>query len=270
MKYSLSTILFLSFTSFILAQPATPLKLVMKLQMPEEGGSNGASVVWHPVQKKYYAAMAGNATYPIAVFDSKGEKLSADTLLTLFDVRGLWYNMNTKAIEGNAYNDGGWYAYKLNAKGIPDEVKQLKEGMNQPNEHSVGSYNAKAKKIYFLYEDAVAVYNPVSGEEEKKIKINFGVKAPAKPIKIQETDPEEHYLGDNYNGTAVFTGIANAEFGLVNTVDLQVELYNMQGYLVKALKLPDGAPVYQMFNFAYTNGIWWLFNKENRIWYGYK
>jgi hypothetical protein len=271
MKYLFPVSLLLFFTnSFLLAQPAKPLKQVIKLQMPEVGGSNGASVVWHPIQKKYYAAMAGNATYPIAVFDGKGKMISGDTLLTLFDVRGLWYNINTKGIEGNAYDNGGWFAYKLNAKGMPDEIKQLKEGMNQPNEHSVGSYDDKTKKIYFLNEDSIWTYNAVSGNEEIKTKINFGVKASAKPAQKEETDSEDSFLQEDYNTTAVFTGIAGAEFGVMNVVSLQVELYNKQGYLVRTFKLPDEAPAVNRFNFAYANGIWWLFNKDDRAWYGYR
>jgi hypothetical protein len=271
MKYSILTILFLTFTfSSLLAQPAKPLKQVMKLQMPEEGGSNGGSVVWHPLQKKYYAAMAGNATYPIAVFDSKGKMLSADTLNTMFDVRGLWYNANSKNIEGNAYNDGGWLAYKLNTNGIPADLKLLKEGMNQPNEHSVGTYDAKAKKIYFLYEDSISIYNTVSGKEEKKLKINFGVKASEKQIKKEEADSNDSFLQEDYSNTAVFTGITGAEFGLINIVTLQIELYSKQGYFVRAFKLPDGVFAVKSFNFAYANGIWWLFNKDDRAWYGYR
>jgi hypothetical protein len=270
MKYSFPTILFLTFASFVLAQPAKPLKQVMKLQIPDGDGSNGGAVVWHPVQKKYYAAMAGNGTFPMAVFDSKGKMISADTLITLFDVRGMWYNMNTKAIEGNAYDDGGWFSYKLNAKGMPEDSKLLKKGMNQPNEHSVGSYDAKAKKIYFLNQDSIWTYNAVSGKEEIKIKINFGVKASAKQTQKEETDSEDSFLQEDYNTTALFTGIAGAEFGVMNVVSLQVELYNKQGYLVRTFKLPDEAPAVNRFNFAYANGIWWLFNKEERAWYGYK
>lgn len=271
MKYSFLTILLLTFTfSSLLAQPAKPLKQVMKLQMPEEGGSNGGSVVWHPLQKKYYAAMAGNASYPLSVFDSKGKILSDETIATMFDVRGLWYNANNKSIEGNAYDSGGWVGYKLDAKGIPEEVVQLKEGINQPNEHSVGSYDAKAKKIYFLYEDSISIYNPVSGKEEKKLKINFGVKAAEKQIKKEETDSDDSFLQEDYSNTAVFTGITGAEFGLMNIVTLQIELYSKQGYFVRAFKLPDRAFAVNSFNFAYANGIWWLFNKEDRAWYGYR
>jgi hypothetical protein len=271
MKYLFSVSLVLAFkTSFLLAQPAKLLKPVMKLQMPKEGGSNGGSVVWHPVQKKYYAAMAGNASFPLAIFDSKGSMLSGDTLNTKFDVRGLWYNTNTAVIEGNAYNEGGWFAYNLNAKGIPSDLKLLKEGLNQPNENSVGAYDVKTKKVYFLNEGSIAVYNAVSGKEEKKIKINFGVKASAKQTQKEEPDSEDSYIQEDYNTTAVFTNIAGAEFGLMNVVTLQIELYNKQGYLVRTFILPDEAPAVNRFNFAYTNGIWWLFNKEERAWYGYK
>ena len=54
--------------------------------MPEGDGNNGASVAWHPQQKKYYASFAGNATYPLAVFSENGKRLSANDLAAGFEV----------------------------------------------------------------------------------------------------------------------------------------------------------------------------------------
>ena len=51
--------------------------------------------VWHPQQMKYYASMAGNAGYPLAVFDNNGKRLSNDTLNCQVDTRGLRYNPAT-------------------------------------------------------------------------------------------------------------------------------------------------------------------------------
>ena len=64
-------LVFALLTSIILLQAQTPqaLKKVMELKMPKTvdddmPGTRGASVVWHPVNKKYYACFAGNADYP--------------------------------------------------------------------------------------------------------------------------------------------------------------------------------------------------------------
>ena len=84
-------------------------------------GTRGAAVIWHPVQKKYYAAFAGNETFPLAVFDVAGKRLSGEDLTCLIDIRGLWYNPKLKKICGNGYSEIGWFSYKLDAKGIPTE-----------------------------------------------------------------------------------------------------------------------------------------------------
>src|SRR5687768_9931926 len=125
-------------TSIATAQPVKELKKVLELKIPREGGANGASVTWHPGLKKYYAAMAGNTTYFIGVYDTKGTRLNPTTQETMFDIRGLWYNPNTKTIQMNGYEDFGWAEYKLDSKGFPTSVKNIHEGMNQPEEQSVG------------------------------------------------------------------------------------------------------------------------------------
>jgi hypothetical protein len=40
--------------------------------------------------------------------------------------------------------------------------------------------------------------------------------------------------------------------------------------MTQILKLPDTATTEGMFNFAFANGIYWLFDMETRIWTGYK
>src|SRR5881394_2204758 len=89
-----------AFSLFLQAQPK-PLKEVLTLKMPltvddNMPGTRGSNVVWHPVQKKYYAAFAGNMGYPLAFFDAKGNRLSDDSLRCLEDTRGLWYNPDKK------------------------------------------------------------------------------------------------------------------------------------------------------------------------------
>lgn len=113
-------------------------------------GTRGASVAWHPGLKRYYAAMAGNVGYPLSVFDATGKRVSPDSLNCEADVRGLWYNPVAKTIQGNAYGDGGWFSYKLDAKGMVKEVESLMEEMTQPNEQSVGAYNPVAAQVLFL------------------------------------------------------------------------------------------------------------------------
>ena len=58
-KYLIIAVLLM--TAGTLSAQSRTLKKVIALAMPGDMGSNGASVVYHPLQKKYYCAFAGNA-----------------------------------------------------------------------------------------------------------------------------------------------------------------------------------------------------------------
>jgi hypothetical protein len=252
---------------FANAQTAKPvakktLKKVMEFVMPGEDGSNGGSVAYHPTFKKYYIPMVGNASYPLATFDAKGKLL--DEQVAGNDLRGLWYNPKTKKVEGNCYNDGGWVAYKLNAKGeINNTTETLHEGMKQPIDQSVGVYNSKADKVYFLTTTGVSIYN-MDAQEEKTMDLKT-----AKDADPLIFDNDNEY----YNTTSlIYTGLPKAEIGLLNVLDKKIELFNgVTGIKTTEWILPDTvAELKQSFNFAYCNGMVWLFDKENRKWVVYK
>ena len=254
------------------AQTAQTLKKVLELTMPKTAddnmpGTRGASVVWHPIQKKYYAVFAGNQGYPLAVFDEKGKRLSGDDLIAMMDTRGLWYDAIKKTVSGNAYNDNGWFTYKLDAKGIPTDVDVDFEGMHQPDAQSVGAYNPAIKKIMFLNDGYVHYYN-MQGVKTDSLMINWGVK---KSAGSQGGGVDEEALL-NYNYTSlIYTGIKGQELGFLNSVDNKIELYDIQsGFLTKIVPLPDSAIPEASFNFSYANGIYWLFDIGNRTWIGYK
>ncbi|MBL0146941.1 MAG: hypothetical protein IPP48_15695 [Chitinophagaceae bacterium] len=243
------------------------LKKVTEIEMPGDGGSNGGSVVFHPITKKYYIPMLGNASFPFAIFDAKGKLISEAEAGN--DLRGLWYNPKTKAIEGNCYDSGGWVRYTVDAKGeipvdfeIRSSEKIFDNAMKQPTDQSLGVFNAKEDVVYFLYATGVAIFN-MKGEEQKTIELR----------KTKDGDAiffdEENYT---YNVTSViYTGIPKAEIGILNIVDKKIEFYNKAtGVYTTEWKLPEDASVQERFNFAYANNMVWLFDKDNRKWVVYK
>ena len=245
-----------------------PVKKVATLSMPGETGNNGATVVWHPVLKKYYASFAGNIEYPLAVFDVKYKLLSPEDITTLFDVRGMWYNTVTKKLEANGYDENGWISYKLNTQGIPEDIVQLQEGMVQPDAQSLGVFDIGKKRVSFLKDGSIYSYS-IQGKLADDI-----IELKLKEKKSEEMEGELEDVTDSpeeYNSTALcYTGILNAEFAILNYSSLQIELYNRKGVLTKALQLPDETVAYNVFNFAYANSIWWLFDKDERKWFGFK
>jgi len=274
-KYVLFFIAVFMFCSAVTAQTTRPLKKIMELKMPKTidddmPGTRGASVAWHPVQKKYYAVMAGNALYPLAVFDIKGKRISDDSLTAMIDSRGLWYNSVTKQICGNGYNTNGWFSYKIGKSGIPAGHVIDFEGMNQPGEQSVGAYNTLKKEVLFLKGSQICRYSAAdaSTNEENNSLIHWGL---TKAQGIAEDDDIATVPEAYNNSTVIYTGITGAEAGLLNILDNLIELYDYKtGFLSQKLKLPESAIVEASFNFAFANGIYWLFDIKNRVWIGYK
>ncbi len=84
----------------------------------------------------------------------------------------------------------------------------------------------------------------------------------------EDEDPDTE--NEDYNQTtAVYAG--NGQTGLLNIALLRVELYdNKEGYLKQILQLPDDVMLEHMFNFAFANNTWWLFDKTERTWVGYR
>ena len=261
------------FCSTAFAQAPRTLKKVTELKMPktaedEMPGTRGASVVWHPLQKKYYASFAGNKDFPMAVFNVTGKRVSSENQTTLIDTRGLWYDPVKKQICGNGFDDNGWFSYKLNPLGLVGEINFDFEGLNQPNAHSVGTYNIAKRQVMFLNGSEIWSYNADATVAENKTILHWGLTA--KDGIAEDEDVTE--TPEGYNATTViYTGLPNAEAGVLNIVDRQIELYNIKtGFLARKLKLPDEAPAEATFNFAFTNGIYWLFDMTTRTWIGYK
>lgn len=229
-------------------------------------GTRGASVVWHPLQKKYYAAMAGNIGYPMGVYDEKGKRLSLDTLNSEQDIRGMWYNPHAKRIQGNSYSDYGWFEYTLNEKGIPVGSEIIIEGMNQPTDQSVGAYSIANQTVMFLKDGQIWFYNKNGEELEGKLTLQWGRE------KAEGESSDDPYTPEAYNyTTVVYTGIKGAELGVLNIMDLQIELYDISsGFMTRKLKLPEEAATNASFNFAFANGLYWLFSIQERTWTGYK
>ena len=269
-------LLFLGFflaTCFtISAQVPQQLKKVMELKMPKTleddmPGTRGASVAWHPVFKKYYACFAGNADYPLAVFDATGKRLSDEDLTVLMDTRGLWYNPATKLICGNGHGDLGWFSYMLDKTGLPTDITMIRNNMHQPFAQCVGVFNTTDKQVLFLNGSQVYMY-----ESDGTLADSLVIHWNRKKTDGADEDEDPTLQHEDYNLYAlIYTGIKGQELGFLNITNKQADLYDIKtGFLTKVLAFPETAVVEQTFNFAYANSIYWLFNMELRKWVGYK
>jgi hypothetical protein len=181
---------------------------VMDMVIPE-GGANGASVVYHPKEKLYYAAQAGNMDFPLVIFNANGKVVSGTDQKTLIDVRGLWYNPKTKQLEGNAYNDFGWFSYDLNRDGLPSIIKKKRQGMSQPDQNSAGVLNTEDNEVLFLDGLNIVCYSTDGTDKRKSIQIHFGAMNTNDATTLSSADFEKTY---NIR-SIIYTGTKGAEIG---------------------------------------------------------
>jgi hypothetical protein len=247
------------------------LKQVITLQMPEGDGSNSAAVVWHPITKKYYTSFAGNASYPMAVFSDKGKILQED-MLADYDFRGIWYNPISKLLQFNTYDSSGVGHIELETDGkIKSKLIDF-EGMNQPDGQSVGIYYPPGNNILYLSSS-----HYVEKYDSKNLKplgsltyIYVGCKTKKEADELSEDDATARWEDRNYS--IQYTNIPKGELAVLNYTDRTIELYDKKTGLLSPtfFSIPDNIEIKLNFNFSYSNGIWWFFQKEKRMWIGCK
>jgi hypothetical protein len=237
---------------------------VMEVKIPE-GGANGASVVYHPKEKLYYAAQAGNASFPLVIFDESGTVISPVEHSTLIDIRGMWYNPRTKDIGGNGYAQSGWFNYELDKKGMVEFINIFKKGRYQPDDHSPGVLNTEENEVLFLNGLNIDCYTTDGEEKRKTIQLYIGKRT-------ADDAGTGSSFETNYNTRSlIYTGKQGAEIGLLNVAEKQVELYNIKtGYMTRVVKLPLSFKPESFFNFSYSNDTYWVFNKNTRYWIGFR
>lgn len=249
------------------------LKQTVVIQLPDGDGSNSAAIVWNPVTKKYYTSIAGNAIYAMGVYNAAGKPVE-ENVEAENDYRGMWYNTKSKRIEFNCYDSGGVGHLTLDVKGKITGKPIDFDGMNQPGDQNVGVYYPAGNNIIYLNSSTHAVEKysaETCVENGKLITLYVGCKT-----KTQAGDMDadtEAASWESRNASSVqYTGIPNAELAVLNVEEKQIELYSQKsGLLTKIVaKIPESIAVYPNFNFSYTNGMWWFFNKEKRQWIGCK
>ncbi len=230
---------------------------VLEIPQGVSEGTNGTGLAYDPVKKLYYTAFAGNSTFPLIVFKPDG-KVVDDNTTTMVDVRGLWYNPKTAAIEANGFAENGIIQYQTDKNGVPTNYKMLFEGQNQPEANSVGVLDPAHNEILFLeLEDGVGTVHRYSRNTGKELGV----------IELQDLDDLALY-----NTTAmVYTGIKGAELGIVDYELAIIYLFDIStGENTKQVTLPLDTVVEERFNFAFANGMFWFFDTAYRTWYGYK
>lgn len=237
--------------SFVQAQ--LPLSLSssdISLPIYSGSGNNGLAVAYNPEKDLYYTSFAGNAHYPIEVFDRYGSSKSSGEIGA--DIRGMWYNPTAKRLEGILYNNTGSYFISLGYDGKPlsNNITAFSYGMDP---QSVATYDPVKKKVIFVESGIVYLFKPLSLK--------------AKKIKLQPAAE-----GVSLVEVPLWTGVKGYELGLLGAGETVLYLFNIKnGRQTARIKLDDyfGIETISAFNVSYCNGHVWLYDKNSRSWYGY-
>ncbi len=265
-------LIFICVLDYSTAQSIRQLRKNFEMKMPSGPGENGGTVAISLKNRNFYATIVGNKTYSIAYFNAIGEMMSPPDLSLLADIRGLWYSPALKTFVANGYGATGWFTYVLDDAGIPYDIKPLFSGQLQPFPNSVAQYNQRENLVHFLKGSTVVAYDAATGKEIREktvlIKVGHTKKMPPPPGTVIDSIA---VLKDYNSTTVIYTGMSNAEFGLLNIKTKEIELYSKaDGLMTQKLKLPEDAIVKDKFNFSFCNNVYFLYNSNNRSWIGYR
>lgn len=243
------------------------------IQLPEGDGANGGAVVWHPVTKKYYTTIIGNAIYAMGIYNANGKPFK-ENIEAENDYRGFWYNPVSKRIEFNCYDSGGIGYFTLDGRGMVTAKNVAFSGMNQPQDQNVGVYYPPGNHIIYLNTGTFTVekYSAKTGLPAGTLTtIRVGCKKQSEADKMDVDTEASRWESRNMNSVQ-YTGMPKAELAILNYDDRIIELYDQKTGLMssKYFKIPDSITIHLNFNFCYNNGLWWFFNKDERKWVGCK
>ncbi len=253
-KFSL-LILSLAITGLVMAQKKPAEKSVRGLSyyVQGEGGMSGLTVVFNPDNGYYYCIQAGNAEFPLEVFNSTGGIVY--TTNAKKDCRGFWYNPILKCFEGTMYKGGTFKTY-IDENGYPTNAVTQGNSMDYeaPEDQCQTVCNVTKGEMYSLSKFVIHVYNKETYKLKKKIKLKKC------PVSWGYVNPYGFF----------YTGYKNYEFGLYDVVNYQVLYFNAGGKYTGATQLPSDVPPIESFRVGFANDRIFLYDHDNRAWYGYK
>jgi len=248
----LATLFFVFSITLLSAQTPKPNpRLDFEYFIQGDDGYNGLTVTYNPTNNYYYCIYAGNADFPMEVFNAGGEMIYSGK--AQMDVRGLWYNPKLNCLEGTKYPSGNFKMY-LNDKGIPSNpVFQSANEFIPPYEQCQVVCDPSKGILYSYYDGIVYVYQQKTNKLKKKILLKNC------PVNFSNINP--YAIG--------FTGYKNYELVLYDVYSNQVLFFNLSGKYIASVKMPYGIPYISSFRFGYTNNRIFLYDEETRSWQAY-
>lgn len=274
MKTFFSIVFTLVFTLGLFAQKATDdkgLKPQITLSQINQKGASSVSLAWLDNLKIYAAAVSTDSTSWFDFFDKSGKYINS--LLANAKVGGLWYNDTQKVLQASTLGDYSVLSYKV----------FMQKDTLAPNKFTYAEVSLNLEEVYvsnvaLCFDTVEQLLYSVEFNDESGMNLfaldfydlEYGVASFSQlgelPVGISKLNQK----------TAVYTGRKGFEYGLYNFDDKVVYLYpndfSQQDYnkVAKTIVLDAEAPAVKEFGVAYTNHLFWLFDKAKGTWSGYK
>jgi hypothetical protein len=235
--------------------PIESATFAFSYKFQSDEGTNASAVTYIPQLKLYVTCIAGNADYPIEVFDASGKTITS--ISCGMDLRGLWYNPKTNRLEANGYGDLGWFSMPIGGNGVPTgEWTTIRTGQHQPNEQSVLSYIPSIQKLVTLNLDnnSFSFLSRKSG----KLKVRYHHGTPG--------DTEWYF--NPY--CAAYTGNDEYPIALLELNAGQIIYFDLKGKYLNATTISEGLPEMDGFRFAFANRHAFIYDETSRTWTAYR
>lgn len=233
--------------------PLKTAKEAFTYSIVSQNGTNACAVTYNPGSGYYYTAFAGNAGFPLEVFDTNGKPIAQTE--TGVDLRSLWYDAKRNALQGLAYPQRGKFSIGLSGNGIPVSIKEPSQKIinSIPNSQSTSTPGGKLGLLLF---DGRTVYclNPSSLKQKGSI---TPTNLPGDMANLNST-------------TVVYTGVKGYELGFYDSFEAKMYFTDTKGRYTGSSLLPATAPDADVFRLAYANNLLWLYDADERIWFAYR
>lgn len=274
MKKFFSIVFTLVFTLGLFAQKMADdkgLKPQITFSQINHKGASSVSLAWLDNLKIYAAAVSTDSTSWFDFFDKSGKYINS--LPANARVGGIWYNDAQKVLQASTLGDYSVLSYKV----------FMQKDTLAPNKFTYAEVSLNLEEIYV---SNVALSFDTS--EQLLYSVEFNDESGMNLFALDFYDLEYgagsfSQLGELPVGisklnqkTAVYTGRKGFEYGLYNYGDRVVYFYpndiGQEDYtkLAKTIILDAEAPAVKEFGVAYTNNLFWLFDKAKGTWLGYK
>ncbi len=207
------------------------------------GTTNWSSVAYNPDLDLYYAFRAGSTGMPFRTYDGTGATIVTNT--TGFDFRGMWWNPNTKQLQGNGVGTSGYRTINLDASGYATNGgTTFITGLNQPNNQSNGAYDYNNNEIIFYHNARLYTYDLNGNQLTDNAIVNF----------------PEASNGDITTRSVGYTGIPGKEIIIYSELNARVYFIDKATatYNGDFIDMPAGAPTPNNYGFSYANGYVFL------------